>query len=308
MTEQQGDKTTATPTPASPTDAQAQNAAKAALTDLMATVEPRADAKKAAPTKAAPDLEAEALRAAERALAEGQKALAAARSQVAIAEPKAPARRSGRELFLRALLALNILAMIGIAMLPAPKSGARPTTVPDEHGVVPAPHVGEQPQFNDPWNRALAAAESRDFAQAVAILDQYLASSPRMAASQQLSVLMALAHYSARRNDFRAAQEYQRRADAIEKSHSLPEDLVATAKAAAENGDQEQLRRIWARFLLQQRQVPSWLYKHVAEAYLQLGDSYRLQANTAAEAARLQELENTAAALKGQEQGNARHK
>jgi hypothetical protein len=35
------------------------------------------------------------------------------------------------------------------------------------------------------------------------------------------------------------------------------------------------LRRVWARFLLQQRQVPSSLYKHVAEAYLQLGDSYR---------------------------------
>ena len=75
------------------------------------------------------------------------------------------------------------------------------------------------------------------------------------------------------------------------------------AKAAAENGDQEALRRVWARFLLQQRQIPSWLYKHVAEAYLQLGDSYRQQANAGDEKARLQELENAAARLREQAKG-----
>ena len=51
---------------------------------------------------------------------------------------------------------------------------------------------------------------------------------------------------------------------------------------------------------LQQRQVPSSLYKYVAEAYLQLGDSYRSQANAAAEQQRLKELEENAARLRAQ--------
>ncbi|MBX3464805.1 MAG: hypothetical protein KF830_16680, partial [Planctomycetes bacterium] len=219
--------------------------------------------------------------------------------------PPAAARR--RELVLRGLLVFNMLAMVAVVMLPTPQTGS---TTPgpsagDAAPVAVAPAPTAESRFHEPWNRALAAAEQRDFARAIAILEQYLADSPRMAPSQQLNVLMAMAHYAARQNDFAKAQEYQRRADAIDRSHSLPEDLVAMAKAAAASGDQESLRRIWARFLLQQRQVPSWLYKHVAEAYLQLGDSYRLQANAAAEAARLAELERAAAELEARAAGSA---
>jgi hypothetical protein len=276
------------------------------LPELMASADPRSqEAADRNARRPAPDLDAEALRAAEHALAEGHRALAAARARLAGERPVArrPARR--RELILRALLVLNVLAMIAVATLPVPgptQTGTGTANTPAPSAVSADPRTSER-RFNEPWNRALVAADKGDFAQAVTILDQYLASSPRMAPSQQLSVLMALAHYSARQNDWARAQEYQRRADAIERSHSLPEDLVAMAKAAAESGDQESLRRIWARFLLQQRQVPSWLFKHVAEAYLQLGDSYRLQANAAAEAARLEALERTAAALRGREDG-----
>ena len=71
-----------------------------------------------------------------------------------------------------------------------------------------------------------------------------------------------------------------------------------------ESGDQESLRQVWARFLLQQRQIPSSLYQSVAEAYLQLGDSYRVQANQEAEAARLAELSQAEALLR--EQGKKR--
>ncbi len=292
MSEQQGDKTT-TATPAEATPAAPQ---KNALSDLMAA----ADARPAgAATKASPDLEAEALRAAEKALAEGQKALAAARAHMGDAAPTATPPSRSRERWLRALLAFNVLVMIGIAILPMSSPSHTPTAGGTHEDTHESPK-GVETRFSDPWNRALAAAERRDFDQAITILDGYLDQRPNMVASEKLSVLMALAHYASRKNDFKAAQDYQRRADAIEKSHSLPEDLVATAKAAAEAGDQEQLRRIWARFLLQQRQVPSWLYKHVAEAYLQLGDSYRQQANAAAEAARLKELEETAAALRAE--------
>ncbi len=294
MSEQQGDKTTTTATPAEAAPAAPQ---KNALSDLMAAADARPGG---ATAKASPDLEAEALRAAEKALAEGQKALAAARAHMGDAAPPSPLPLSrSRERWLRVLLAFNVLVMIGIAILPTSSPDRTPTADGTHESTHESPKGGES-RFSDPWNRALAAAERRDFDQAISILDGYLVQRPNMVASEKLSVLMALAHYSSRKNDFKAAQDYQRRADAIEKSHSLPEDLVATAKAAAEAGDQEQLRRIWARFLLQQRQVPSWLYKHVAEAYLQLGDSYRQQANAAAEAARLKELEETAAALRAE--------
>jgi hypothetical protein len=106
-----------------------------------------------------------------------------------------------------------------------------------------------------------------------------------------------LSHYASLANDFGRAQEFAQRAAGIGQSHSLPADLVAMAKAAAASGDQESLRRVWARFLLQQRQVPSWLYKHVAQAYLELGDSYRDQAGVGAEQERARKLQEAAARL-----------
>lgn len=294
MSEPEGDKTTAGVPADTAQSAGPAPADSSRLADLMATASD-------APASKARDLEGEALRAAEHALAEGHRALAAARAHLGV-EPGAPTpdvrRTRVRERVLRALLVINVMVMLAVVSLPVPEA-AKPTPpvaapAPANTPATTAPPA--TPDWRDPWNRAMAAADRRDFAGAITILEQYL--SPRMAPSEQLSVLMALAHYSARLGRIDAAQEYQRRADAIEGSHSLPEDLVAEAQAAAASGDQESLRRIWARFLLQQRQVPSWLHKHVAEAYLQLGDSYRIEANTAAEAARLAEIERTAELLR----------
>lgn len=269
----------------------------AALTDLMA----HGDKGKAAADKRGPDLEQQALRAAEQALAEGERALAAARAQ--LHDDKAPAQQARsrrRELALRVLLVVNVLAMLVVAMLPAPGAGQvqpEPHAVDTKHGTehmaVPA-----APRTDELWNRAIAASGRRDFAGAVALLERYLEESPRMAPSQQMSVFLALSHYAANSGDFKKAQDYERKSRALDQSHSLPEDLVAMAKAAVENGDQESLRRVWARFLLQQRQIPSSLYQHVATAYLQLGDSYRQQANAAAEQARLAELKAIEARLR----------
>lgn len=255
----------------------------------------------AAPAKPAADLEGDALRAAEQALAEGERALAAARVQLHTDRaPVAEGRR--REMALRVLLAVNVLAMLVVAMLP-PAAATVPTAAPEP---VAAPPVATDDaavrRFNEPFNNALVAADRGRYPEAIAILERYLADSPRMAPSQQLNVLNMLSHYAGLANDFKKSQEYAQRAAAIGQSHSLPADLVAMAKAAMQNGDQETLRRVWARFLLQQRQIPSWLYKHVAEAYLELGDSYRKQADDAAESARLRELQETAARLREQAQ------
>jgi len=277
------------------------------LSDLMA-----AGPKAPAAGSKGPDLDAAALAAAQAAIAEGERALAAARSQLASSVPPATAPRRGRELALRLLLAANVLAMLVIALLPS--SAAPVPPVAEEPAAKPPVHTTAQPKptpaprLGDAYAQALLAAGEGDFARAIVLLEQYLTATPRMAPSQKINVLLALEHYSLQVGNATAAQGYRQRVQGMQDSHSLPEDLVAMAQAAAANGDQESLRRVWARFLLQQRQVPTPLYKHVAEAYLQLGDSYRLQANAAAEQQRLQQLQEQAARLAAQQlegQGNA---
>ncbi|MCB9877716.1 MAG: hypothetical protein H6835_08965 [Planctomycetes bacterium] len=269
------------------------------LAGLMAEGDTSANAAKAGKAPAR-DLEAEALRAAEDAIAEGERALATARAQLETRAPAAPTkhkRGGGRELALRLMLAVNVVAMVVVASLPSPSGGQQTPPPAVEHQ--PAPQLTAR-EYNEPFNRALAAADRRDFGSAVATLEQYLQDNPRMAPSRRLTVLTALSEYTARLGNFARSQDYVRQANAIEQSHKTPEDLVADAKAAIENGDQEGLRSIWARFLLQQRQVPSWLYKHVAQAYLELGDSYRRDADAAAEIARRKELEEAATRLRNE--------
>lgn len=298
MSETNGDHTTADPVHA-PDKASAAETPSANLSNLMAEGQ-----KAPARPKSGPDLDADALRAAEQALAEGERALAAARAQLGNDNHRAPAKPKsrGREIALRLLLAANVLAMLVVAMLPS--TGTKTETPEVKHEATPAhtePHAAPAaPKSDDKYGQALLAASKNDYAQAITLLEQYLADSPRMVASRKMQALIALEWYSTRVGNMTAAQDYQRRVQALKNSHQLPEDLVEEAKAAAASGDQESLRRIWARFLLQQRQVPSSLYKHVAEAYLQLGDSYRSQANAAAEQQRLKELEENAARLRAQ--------
>lgn len=256
----------------------------------------------AAPKKPAVNLAAEAMRAAEAAVAEGEKALSEAQSELqqqptATVAPQAKSNKR-RELALRVLLATNIVAMIVVSMMPS-------TVDPGGDGVLPA--VAEPVKvtvkpipMSDPVNRAMQSAQNRDFAGAVGILERYLNGSPLMHSAERLSVLLALSSYAARANDFDKSRKYAQQAQSLEQSHYLPEDLVNMAEAALASGDQESLRRTWARFLLQQRQVPSWLYQHVAQAYLQLGDSYRSDADQAAEAARLVDLKAATARLRAE--------
>jgi len=255
----------------------------------------------------APDLERDALRAAEAALAEGVRAIEEAEEALRKEPAHAPAKKPAapkstapisrtRELVLRSLIGVNIVAMIVLVLLPT--NATQPTaqsaqTAP--HGsAAPAPThepVVQKPSLRDPVLRAFALAESRDYQGAIALLEQHLADSPRLDAGKKANVLLALEHYASQVGDFQKAQEFQRRTDALRSSHSLPEDLVQMALEAKRNGDIESMRRHYARLLLQQRQIPSSLYRHVAEAYLELGDSYRKEAEKGDAAARERELE-----------------
>lgn len=283
------------------------------LGGLMAEAEPPAETPAAKPAKPEVNLEAEAMRAAEQAVADGEKALASARehlqqesAQQTVAAATAVAKpvpgSKNREFALRLLLAVNVMAMVVVALLPSPKAEedvANPAVDPaNVHA--PATTPPAVARLNEPWNRALRASERRDFATAVAVLEQYLDDHPRMPESERLNVLSTLSNYASRNGDLKKSGKYTQQAKALEQSHYLPDDLVKMAEAALESGDQESLRRTWARFLLQQRQIPSYLYQHVAKAYLELGDSYRKDADTAAELARVEELTKAAAELRAE--------
>lgn len=301
----------ATQTPPAPAATAAHPPAAGALPDLMASGDK--GTAKPAEKSAKPNLEAEALRAAEQALADGERALAAARATLH-AEP-APVRAGSqkREIALRALLAVNVLAMVVVALLPSPNErGTNPVApVAAPHGAEHATDAGHAdpasghgtphavtPKFDERYTQALVKAESGEFAAAIALLEQYLDENPRMQPGTKANVLNTLAYYASRAGDWKRSADFQRQFETLKGSHSLPEDLVQEAKAALEAGDQEKLRRTWARFLLQQKQIPTWLYKHVAEAYLQLGDSYRKEAEVAAAAQRQRELEAAEAQLR----------
>lgn len=254
------------------------------------------------------DLEQQALRAAEHAVAESERALAEARELLRRpvgARSAAPTARprNNRELAMRMLLAVNVVAMMVVAMLPS--SGAEPSTEPAAPTTVETPVVetpdsgGEATRMSVPWNRALRASERGEWQAATAILEAYLNDNPRMPPGEKLPVLLTLSGYSAR-FDYKKSRHYAQQAQALEQSHYLPEDLVRSAEVALESGDQETLRRVWARFLLQQRQIPSWLYQHVARAYLQLGDSYRMDADAVEAKLRQQQLEEIAAQLRAE--------
>ncbi len=276
------------------------------LADLMA------DSDSATGSTVAPrrDLDADAMAAAQAAIAEGERALAAARAQ--LGEENAQKRSgSGRELALRVLLAVNVLAMITVMVMPSPQVADPATSTEATNRVeptTPVPATPSGPRLADKYNQALVASEGGDYVGAIALLEDYLAESPRMTPSRRINVYRAIAHYASTVGKLGMAQDYERKAQSLAQSHYLPEDLVATAKAAAESGDQEALRQVWARFLLQQRQIPSSLYQHVAEAYLQLGDSYRLDANAAAEASRLAELRRTDELLQRQRDGKGKER
>lgn len=277
-----------------PGTAPAQDTSK--LAGLMAAGE---KGKAAAPAPSGPDLEVEALKAAEAAIAQSQQVLAEAREQL---QHKArPKGSRGRELALRALLLVNLAAMVAVMLVP---NGA-PTK---PHTAEPTPSHAEPqtatPRHEGPYERALAAADQGEWRQAIDILEGYLQQSPRLAPARRANVLFALEHYAHQLGDFKATEEYRRKAEALRSSASLPDDLVQMAHEAETAGDAESVRRLWARFLLQQRQIPSSLYKHIAEAYLKLGDSYRSEAQQAADLARRTELEAARGRLRDEARSN----
>lgn len=237
--------------------------------------------------------EVESDRAAECAIAGGEQALEDARRfltlEVSPAAAPAPSARKKSELVLLMLLGVNILAIAIVAMLPLPvgtnSNGVNPVMFEPMELVEPIARP-----MSEPFNQALLAAEAGDFSGAVDALEQQLASNPRMHLAERLNVVTTASYYALRNNDFQASLKYAELAQSLQNSQSSQDQLERMAEAAVRSGDQGAMQRTWARFMLQQRQMPSLLYKQIAQAYLQLSDGYAKGASDNVEAVQVEQV------------------
>jgi tetratricopeptide (TPR) repeat protein len=240
-----------------------------------------------------PDLAAQALAAAQAAQGHatshgpdhGQSAEPTATHAHAAPPPlttkSAQAKR--REWVLRLLLVLN-LALIGVTLGLPMRSGA-PAKPKDEHGASGTEH-GEPTKRKSAFAvtdqtlylRALELAAESKFDDAIAVLEGYLKANPDLADFEQRLTLQAMATFALRAGRPNDATRFEAAIDRLRVGTQLPQDLLDLAKQAETDGRGGDMRRYYARFLLMQKQVPPSLRERIAEAYLKLGDGYRVEA------------------------------
>lgn len=213
-----------------------------------------------------------------------------ARSASGIATVQAIARSTRVDRVLQVLLLCNLTLITGLIMFPtssAPEptpESKRPAFIGEGDTTQPDPFVQElrvatEVPTSQLWEHAVRAAGEGDYARAVVLLEQHLTTTHPMTDVEKRLIYNQLALYLVRDGRMSEAQEYERRSSQLMSRSYLPEDLLASAHKAAESGQLSQMRKAYARFLLQQKQIPPSLRKHIAEAYLRLGDSYRLEAD-----------------------------
>lgn len=229
------------------------------------------------------DLGADALAAARAAQAPPAAASPSAAPRGAAA-PGAPARR---EWFVRALLALNLALVGAVLALPLgrraePEGSAPPAQEPRTEPAPTKPQtfsMGEQSLYL----RGLELAANGQFDDAIGLLEAHLKANPYMGEVEQRLVYHALAMFAVRAGRGDDANRYEAAMDKLRVGAQLPQDLLDLARQAEADGRGGDMRRYYARFLLQQKQVPPSLRDRIAEAYLKLGDGYRIEAERGAE-------------------------
>ena len=200
----------------------------------------------------------------------------------AAAAAAAASRPSRTDRIVQVLLVLNLLLIgVVIALPSSSKTGggeAAPTPRAAEGDalVQPPRQLGNLPS-HELWQRSLAAAGKGDYAQAVDLLERYL-SGPGVTDLERQLVYNQLAYYLVKDGRMDAAREYTLKAQQLLTRAYLPEDLLDGARKAEANGAHAEMRSAYARFLLQLRQASPELRQREAEAYLKLGDSFRLEA------------------------------
>jgi hypothetical protein len=170
-----------------------------------------------------------------------------------------------------------------------PRTAAATRDAADDPFLSPPRKIGDLPA-DRLWEAAVRAAGEGEYARAILLLEKY-ESQARMTDVERRLVYNQLAYYLVKDGRLEEAQAYERKSHQIMTRSYLPEDLLGSAHRAEQAGDQASMRSAYARFLLQQKQVPPSLRNHLAEAYLKLGDSYRVEAERAETRAEQEELE-----------------
>lgn len=163
--------------------------------------------------------------------------------------------------------------------LPPPGSGASHTTA---EPYVQPPRSQSLGLPNDPlYEKALMQALDGDFAAASATLQAFLAAHPSLDPALERLIHAHLAYYLRKAGNLGESIEQETRARQMAGRAFLPEELLRAARDAELRGDGDAMRRAYAQFLLQEDQLPPALRALVQEAYLKLGDAYRLEAERA---------------------------
>lgn len=243
-----------------------------------------------------PDLGAEALAAAQAARAPEPGHAATAHHGAAhgheppVGKPSTAAPAPRREWVLRALLVLNI-ALIGVTLgLPMggskPQPGSKLQPSGGDHG---EPGHGASTRkatfaIDDQtlYLRALELAADGKYDDAIAVLEGFLKANPELAEVEHRLTLQALATFASRAGRPADASRYEAAIDRLRVGAQLPQDLLDLAKQAEADGRGGDMRRYYARFLLMQKQLSPSLRERIAEAYLKLGDGYRVEAEQGA--------------------------
>lgn len=161
----------------------------------------------------------------------------------------------------------------------SPRTASEPFTTPARPTTLGMP--------NDPqYERALLQALDGDFAGASTTLREFLAAHPSLDPSLERLVHAHLAYYLRKAGEITGAIEHEAKARQMAGRAFLPEELLRTAREAELRGDGDGMRRAYAQFLLQEDQLPPALKALLQEAYLKLGDAYRVDAERAERALR----------------------
>ena len=243
-----------------------------------------------------PDLSANALAAAK--AAQEPIAVHQAGGDTPVAPPPS-ATSPRREWVWRGALLLNVAVLAAVIALPSqPQVAVEAPSAVTARQIKPERRIAFALSEQTFYLRALELAGEGKFDDAIAVLDGYLKANPDLVEVEQRLIYHAMAMFAVRVGRADDASRYEAAMDRLRVGAQLPQDLLDLAKVAEAEGRGADMRRHYARFLLQHKQVPPTLQARIAEAYLKLGDGYRVEAEQGAQREAVKKAADDAEAAK----------
>ena len=228
----------------------------------------------------------------------------------------APVRVDPRRVWLlRGMLVLNLGLMGLMLAIPSPEqpakvAGSAEHANPEAHSHAPpadpeAPPPYQLPtperfvsqrrpsgsvmQGNGNYGAGMDAMKNRNWAVAVDEFEAVLKFQGGLTSNDRLLLYTMLARCADQVGRYEDSARYEAMAARERVPGSQPEDFLELAREAERNGDGRLMRQSYARFLLMRDQLSPLMESLVTEAYLRLGDSYRVEAEAGMERARGEE-------------------